>query len=456
MNTSDIFSISGVKRVATSPFFIILVIGIVIRLVIAPFLEVEFDAEHWATIIRNIESGNGLYGLEGYHYTPVWGYIIGGFAFIQESLLNINVLGTLLPDAFIVETYTDMFRSSSFFTSMITSVAFNFWITIPLIISDILVGYLTYWLIKDMTGDKKKATFGFALCFLCPLLICSTSVSGMFDTFSALFVLLGVILLRKQNYFMVGVLLTFAVLTKFFPAYLFFIFIAYILIRKRDEGKPLIAVMTMVAGMAVAFLILMMPQIINGELMDSLFFITNRVGDSVNGLISNTALIVFAILIPVSALLARHMYRKNDPNPDDSLFFMILFMLTLVFMYPPTPQYLVLLIPFLAIAVAVKGKEPLMKSWILISIGATLFIFTSNFTLLLSTATFTDLISVDFVMGMIEWFQTPILFGQNPMTIMYIITGVLQQIGIISLLWYLIRDKIKLKKRPSDEMISDT
>ena len=46
------------------PILWILVIGIAVRL-LASALSIVYDADYWALVIRNIETGEGLYGVEG-------------------------------------------------------------------------------------------------------------------------------------------------------------------------------------------------------------------------------------------------------------------------------------------------------------------------------------------------------------------------------------------------------
>lgn len=424
--------ISSLGTLIRHPIFLIAVAGIAIRLFIFPFVEVGYDSDFWATIIGNIKAGEGLYGLEGYYYTPVWGYILSFVSFMQESFLHIDVMGIRVPEVFLVESFTDWF-----FSATATSVSFNISVKIPFLISDLIVGYLVYWLIKDKTADMRKATIGFALWFLCPLVIFVTSVSGMFDTFSVLFALLCVIMIRKDKLFLGGVLFSFAVLTKFFPLFLIFILIAYIIVRHRDDGKALKSVLTAAAGSILAFLVLMAPQIIEGNLTESLLFVTTR-ATSDGGMISG-ALAAYLVGIVAAVVLAYSLSKKNREELDDSLFKYILLMVTILFMYPPTPQYLVLLIPFLAIYIATADLR-LKWSWLLISVGGACFIAGGNLTLFLSLGTFTDIISLDYIMSAIEWFQTPVLMGAAPMFLIYNISGVVQYAGILSIIGLFIWD----------------
>jgi Gpi18-like mannosyltransferase len=434
---SPIYSAGSLFR---HPIFLIAVIGIAARLLISPFAEVGYDSDFWATIIRNLESREGLYGLEGYYYSPVWGYILSFMSVIQELFLNIDVMGLRAVEAFPVESYTDWF-----FSATVTSVAFNFWIKIPFMISDLLVGYIVYRIIKDKTGDMKKATVGFALWFCCPLVICVTSISGMFDTFSVLFTLLCVVMVRKDKLFLAGVLLSFAVLTKFFPAYLIFILMAYAVVRHRGDGKAAVSLLKASAGMVLAFLVLMAPIIAEGSLSESLLFITSRAGGTdavtfIEELVSKGAIAIYLIGIFLAIVLAFLLAGKKKDELDDSFFKYTLLMVAFVFVYPPTPQYLMLLIPFLVIYMLTQDWK-FRWSWLLISLGGTAFILSGNFMLFLSIGTFTDLMSMDLIISMINWFHTPVLPGVSLMHILYNATGMIQYAGILSIIALFLKER---------------
>jgi hypothetical protein len=425
------------------PIFIIAVAGILIRLIMLPITEVGFDSDYWATIIRNLNSGEGLYGLEGYYYTPVWGYFLSFMSAVQSLFTNIDVMGLRIPAAFSVETYKDWFFSATF-SATITSVKFNFFIKIPFLISDLIVGYLIYWLIKDKTGDMKKATYGFALWFLCPLVICVTSISGMFDTFSVMFTLLCIVMVRKDKLFLAGVLFSFAILTKFFPVYLLFIILAYIIVRHRDDGTAVKAIIKAAAGALLAFIIIMLPQIIGGDLAESMSFISTRVGGNTETLFDVMreygAVMLYAVSIPVSILLGYMLTKKSKDDLDRSFIKYALFIIAFIFLYPPTPQYLVLLVPFLAIFIVTRDSK-FKWSWILVSLGGTIFLLASSFTLLMSLGEFTNIVSVDYLVSMIQWAQSSGSLGIPPMYLVYIIGGVIEYVGILSVVVLILKEK---------------
>jgi len=429
----------------------IAVAGILIRLLVSPFLTVGYDSDFWATIIRNLNSGQGLYGLEGYYYTPVWGYILSFMSVLQGMFLDISIMGMRVVEAFPIEKYTDWFVSAT-----VTNVSFNIWIKISFMISDLLVGYIVYWLVKDKTGDMKKATIGFALWFLCPLVIGVTSISGMFDTFSVLFILLCVVMIRKDKLFLAGILFTFAVLTKFFPVYFTFILLAYIIVRHRGDGTAVRSVVKAAAGALLAFFVIMLPQIIEGNLTESILFATNRIGGDGIGTIMDAIrgyvpIIFYAFCIFISLALAYLLIRGDKDKVDDSLFKSLLLMTTILFFYPPTPQYLVLLIPFLAIYIV--SKEPKLKwSWLIISIGGALFTLSGNFTLLLSLGTFTNMVSLDHIMSGIELFQAAGLLGINPLSFIYVGAAFIQYVGILSVAIMILKGKNNAPEKDDKNM----
>lgn len=425
------------KVVRDHPLITIAVIGIVMRLLIMPFFTTAYDSNFWALIIRNFESGDGLYGLEGYYYTPIWGYFLGFWTLIQESFLSIDILGARIPEVLAINSFTDWF-----FTSTITTVSFNFWVKIPFVISDLVMSWLLFWIIKEKTGDQKKAILGFGLCFLCPLTVCITSVSGMFDTFSVVMTLLCVILVYRGKYFFGGAMFSMAVLTKFFPAFLIFILVAYIIKKHRSDGLAMRNFLMLAAGMVISFVILMLPQILDGTVIESFSFISNRAGDGgvsdsvIDFIMSKRAVIMYLIVILLSFVLAVRMYRKDD-SPD--LFKYCFIVSAFVFLYPPAPQYLVLLIPFLVYYLLIYNPK-MRVSWLIISVGSVIFVMAGNAALLLSAGVYTDVISIDFVMDMVYAFQTPVA-GTSWMGILYYVGGFIQYAGILSIFWYLYREK---------------
>lgn len=73
------------------------VIGLAVRLLLAPFTTSTYDVSSWAGVINGINSGEGLYETGYYWYAPTWGYILSALAPLMDAL-GINVQGIVVPD----------------------------------------------------------------------------------------------------------------------------------------------------------------------------------------------------------------------------------------------------------------------------------------------------------------------------------------------------------------------
>lgn len=116
------------------PLLLVLAVGILIRIAIAP-LSIVYDSEYWALVIRNIEIGQGLYGVEGYYYTPVWGYILGLVAVLQDALLNLGEVAVKVAEIIPIE------GMGPYFSSTIPSVAFLYSVKAPLYVFDAALAF---------------------------------------------------------------------------------------------------------------------------------------------------------------------------------------------------------------------------------------------------------------------------------------------------------------------------
>ena len=194
------------------PLATLFVIALAVRLIIMPLVSHDFDIYHWALVIENIQTGDELYGLDGYYYTPTWGYVLAFFSLIQDTFLWVDTFGLRVTELLPIE---DLVFDDHMATA--TTIAFNMSLKVPMVIIDFLVAWLLYTLLMDMTGSRRKSLAGAALWLFCPVVIFMSSVQIQFDVLSALFMLLVVILLRKDRCFLAGMVLTTAILLKFFP-----------------------------------------------------------------------------------------------------------------------------------------------------------------------------------------------------------------------------------------------
>ena len=426
--------------VKSHPLITIMVIGMIIRLIIIPTTLV-YDSNYWAIVIRNIETGSGLYDLEGYYYTPVWGYMLGLISAFQSAFLNLGEMGIRVIDALPVEI-PDMYL-----TATVTSISFLYSVKIPLLIVDLILSCLVYTLVKEVTDDEKKATIAFGLTFICPSIMAATMGIAMPDGISAMFLVLTILLIRHDQPFFAGMCYSIAVLNKFFPAFLFFIILAYVVSRYMDNKKTMRnQLLLAILGGVLMSTIIFLPQILQGDIMSAFAFLTDRTGtDSgtslLGSLIGYGRLILYSLVIIASLWMSYNLIKRRTDDQFHKFMVYCLATIGLCFVYPPTTQYLVLMTPLVAYFVVVESPKYL-KCWLLLSIGGFLMTYASTGTTLLPLATYTNLFNVTDVVNFFNLTMTKI--GPiNIFMIIYFITAVIQYSGIILTLWFIYNDYFK-------------
>jgi len=432
------------------PVVIILIIGLAIRFAVMPTLSLGYDVTYWALAIQHIQAGTGLYEITGYWYTPVWGYFLSIMSYFM-NLIGMTDYGQLFDEVRIVEGF------EGFYTATLTTPMFNFIVKIPAVMADVLIGYMIYKLISEMTGDKKKATYGFALWFLCPLVIYTSSVHGMFDSVYVMFMVLSVYALRKGHDFLAGASLAVAILLKVFPAFIMFALIAYLIKKHRDDAKVLKRrILTAVLGAGLMTLIIYIPQILDGTIMESLMFLTSRIDASALSIQSEAdtwdalvllgrgiILLLQPILIVSAIVLTYMIFKKNNGGPDKAFFTSLMVTTAVILMWPASPQFVLTALPFL-ICFAVIYDKRFVIPFLVITIGAVCSAL-NNPSVLLSLAAYTDILSIGTVISMMEWFQQPLIFGLTGHFVVMVTAMTVQMIGFVLVLLYWIRHEKEAK-----------
>lgn len=413
------------------PLAAIVIAGLAIHLLIM-LLAMVYDSDYWAIVIRNINAGEGLYGMEGYYYTPVWGYILGLVSAFQNAFLSLGDSAVRVFDVI-------YFEASGHQTSAtVTSLVFNYCTKLPLLICDVILAYLTYVLVDELKHDRKKATLAFALVFLCPVIIGSTGIIGMPDTLAATFMMLSLLLVIKNRSLLAGMCFAMAVLTKFFPVFLFFPLVAYVLARNRDDRRKgymqvVMAAIGAISVMAVIFL----PQIMAGDLFACFQFLTDRSGTSAEStllskLMGYTRILAYVLVIIASVLVARSIYRTDADNLEKALLRGSMIVLALCLLYPPATQYIVVLVPLLAYYIAAENYK-YIRCWKLLAIGATIVFMVSLSTHLLPLAVSTGLIEISSLEHFFDIWNS----GAGVFTVWnieFVIGSILQYAGILVVL----------------------
>ena len=282
------------------PFAMLLVIGLILRLIIAPLFTFNIDVGYWSDVIDVFQNGFGLYGTAGYYYTPVWGYYLGSVASFME-IFGITNFGVYVP-----ELTSYVYSDFSVFP-FVTSIEFNFLVKFPLILIDAAVGWLIYYLVSKHCGDRNKALLAFALWFFCPLVITESTFHGTFDNMSVMLLLAAIALMMDGRYTLAGAAFSAASLTKFFPLFMIFFLVAYVLRKEGLDSKGVKCVLKAIAGAVGAFILIYIPNIIRGDFWQSLFFLTSRLGISREALSSigtGATIAIVAVIVLLIAIIA--------------------------------------------------------------------------------------------------------------------------------------------------------
>ncbi len=407
-----------------------LIVGTAVRLIMTPLLTYEYDIYHWGVIMQNINSGNGLYELTGYFYLPVWGYIMGFIDMIWNTFLSVDVFGVSVTALFPMCDLEHIWHLST-----ITSPEFNTAMKIPLIIADLIVGYLIHKTVFEITSDRRKADIAFGLWYLCPIVAYMSGSQAMFDNMSAMFLLMCIIFVRKNRYFLAGVFLSLATLLKLFPVVCSLILVLYVCKKYSENDERIRRLALAVAGFIITAVIIMLPNIINGDLASTLTVITDR--SSRNSLYS---IMSVGLTIILELLIAHRFYRKNE-DPDRVLFKYIICAMVISFIMGLNPQYVIVIMPFLAIHICTMDRSYSLCWWI-IGFGSVLSAFIQdNFSLLSSISTFWGWPSAAWIVDVMRAFETKIL-GITLMFHFNIIFTFMEWVGVASVVLLMFRKEI--------------
>lgn len=423
------------------PFLTVLLIGVLIRAVIGS-LAVVYDADYWAVVIRNIESGNGIYGLEGYYYTPVWGYILGGIAAFQDAFLNIGESAVRIAEALFVEGIR------GYFSATIPSLLVIYSVKIPLFACDLITAFVVMRLVKEATGDERRALLAFVLVFLSPVLLMSTGVISMPDTVSAMFAVLTVYCLKKGCPLVGGMTFALAALVKFFPAFMIFVFVGYMVSKNRAEGRgPVPEIALAVIGAGIMTLLVFMPQIIAGSIEQCFQFLGDRTGFADgDGLFDTLAglgrLATYGIVLLLSILFGYRMSGYSGDDPFRELMRYCLIIAVLVLVYPPTTQYIVVLVPFLAYWIAASDRRYIL-SWKILAVGSVVYTMSSFGLSLLPLAVWAGFPDVGSALHIFDAWYSPIAAGISAGNIQFCIGGLMQCSAILLILYGLYMDNME-------------
>ena len=314
---------------------LVLVTGLVLRIVLGLFYTYPIEDNYWILGSTNLTAGEGLYGVPGYYYLPVWGY------FLAVMTAVANFLGISYG-----HYYDDIGTSLKDCDVIIPSVEYSLMVLAVLIIFDILVAHLIFRIGCRFTGgDERKAVIMAAIWFLCPLTIAISSIRLMFENVEIFFLLASVLMLMDRKPFPAGLLMGACFLSKQFGLFAAIILLGYSYAQTRDIRYSL----KCVAGTAVSVLILMAPVILNGDLETSMHWFTSRVDAGASASTFNLTIVLTPLIVLLTAAIGFKVARDGIQDFRVLSLFMLL-PVALMFILPGNVQYYLFLLPFMVFA----------------------------------------------------------------------------------------------------------
>lgn len=219
------------RRGAAHPLARLAVLGLAVRLVLAPFTSWTGDMWFYYRSVLDILAGTNPYHSMYYTYPPAWAWTYA---------LPMLGLGAFVPPAGLatfVPSMVPVASRSLLVVPFVTSPAFNLVLKLPLILADLATGLLIYRLVAGLQG-LPTAKRAFAMWFLNPLVILVGAVNGQFDVLPSLFLLLGVYFLVRREPAYAGIALSISVFYKIFAIYLLPAYLILLLRRGPDAAEP--------------------------------------------------------------------------------------------------------------------------------------------------------------------------------------------------------------------------
>ena len=338
----------GPLRSIPKMVFLIAILSLVVHLVMTALFSHTYDSEYWLIIMQNIETGNGLYGLNGFYYTPVWGYMLSFADMLTQVFGAIPVLGDRFTDLIVIEDYNG-------FQAVLASPDINFLLKLPLSVCDVLVGYLLYVIVSRHTGSERKGIVSMALWCFCPIVVYMSAIQGQFDTISVLLLLMTIFLIRQDNPLLAGMVFALATWLKIFPGVCILVLFGYMLARYKGAPRSTRQISMSIVGFLLLTAVLFLPQILDGTLAYAFSFLTSRTsGYDLGSTLYMAGMLV--IIIVLMLFMTRSIARKPAAEADRLVFLYCGLLATLAAMVQFGYQYAPSIVGFIILFAMMSGN----------------------------------------------------------------------------------------------------
>ncbi|MBQ7405116.1 MAG: hypothetical protein IJV90_01700, partial [Candidatus Methanomethylophilaceae archaeon] len=197
-----------------------------------------------------------------------------------------------------------------------------------------------------------------------------------------------------------------------------------------------------IIGVLVESLIVILPNIIQGDLSSAFIFLTSRVedigggGDDIWDSVSSSGYLIVLMLQPLIIGLQLLFAYKTVKGDDLDQNFLLYGMLSAVciFLWTPTPTYLLIMLPFIILYSVIKDHRYLW-TFAFISISAVIYAMVMhNYSVFFPLEHFFGSVSPEFVLDGVGWMDSIGLFGVTNQNMINVIFGAIETLSIYSVL----------------------
>src|SRR5947207_8016676 len=137
---------ASVVAAVTHPLTPLAVLGLLIRLALAPFTSWTWDMVPSYMAGMDMLSGASPYHSMFYSYPPAWAYTFAPPIYLLSAFVSPRDMGAFIPSLVPVSRLTQLVNP------IVTTPPFNLAIKSPLILADLAMGLLISRIVRDMAG----------------------------------------------------------------------------------------------------------------------------------------------------------------------------------------------------------------------------------------------------------------------------------------------------------------
>jgi len=332
------FVLKIIKQLGKPPL-ILLLMGLFLRLIVAPFTGHPYDLACFA------QRGEWFYVLQ---YNPLYWW--------NSGTPSLGLLLGFYP----IHLILSFFGFGSILTLQLV-------IKLPFILADIGVAILLYKMAYKKTQNRRISNLLTASWIFNPFVILSSSIHGVTDSISVFFVLLAVLFLLKGKHIQSFASLTISASIKYFAFFLFPLFILYSW-RKTTKHDKTASVIVSSSIVGISFLPMLVDPVLRRSFLDRIVFHTMTAGEihvsrfsiwrsfQVTGVLNyipkfvqgGLFWITFTPIYILIVTLIYKNYREKRLEDLDVFKYCTTLLLSLVLLHPSsTPHHLLWALPFM-------------------------------------------------------------------------------------------------------------